>query len=88
MKKIVLLTAIASLAMVSCKKERTCHCRIVQDNYDLAGTKTSTNIVEIDKKQSKIGYQKAFNTCIHKKTTGNYPTGQKQYDYDEYCELK
>jgi hypothetical protein len=88
MKKIFLTVAVASIALVSCKKDRTCHCRVVQDNYDLAGNKTSTLIYEEDDKRTKVGYQNTFNTCIHKKTTGNYPSGQKMYDYDEYCEVK
>ncbi|MBK9283735.1 MAG: hypothetical protein IPM51_05375 [Sphingobacteriaceae bacterium] len=89
MKKVFILTIVAAATFASCKKERTCHCRIVQDNYDLTGAKISTNVSDVDIKMEKTGYQKAFKNCIHKKTTMNYPnTSTKMADYDEYCELK
>ena len=89
MKKLILLTAVASLALVSCKKDRTCACRTTTDHYDITGTtKTSTDIVETDYVMTKVSKKKAFYACIHTKYSTTYPSGTKSSDVDDYCQLK
>jgi hypothetical protein len=89
MKKIMVLMVVLTTVFVSCKKERTCACKNMQDFYDLTGAKTSTVKWETENKMTKVGRLEASATCVHKKTSGNYPnTTTKLYDYDEYCELK
>jgi hypothetical protein len=86
MKKLILLTAVASLALVSCKKDRKCHCRTTTDQFDNAGVKQSTDITETDYVMTKTKRSTAFNECIHTKSSTTYTWGRQ--DTDDYCELK
>lgn len=88
MKKLILLLFVAVLAMTSCKKDRTCHCRTVTDYYDLTGTKTGTTTFERDEVYTKTTRKTAFYACVHAKTSQNHTNGNKAWEEDDYCELK
>ena len=86
MKKLILITGIAILALTSCKKDRTCHCKTTTDFYDASGTKISTSISETDNVMTKAKRSTAFNNCIHSKSSNSYTGGRT--DVDDYCEIK
>ncbi len=84
MKKILLIAAVAGLAMVSCKKDRTCTCTS-SNSYTSGGLTTSTTgtqdytIVKVSKHTAKLA-------CIHSKSTNSGSNYTSVAETD--CKLK
>ena len=76
MKKIILLAAVAAVAGVSCKKNRTCKCTTIETGPGSSnGTYSSTFTIKATKKKAK-DYCQGLN---HTSTSGSY-TDQRTCD--------
>jgi hypothetical protein len=85
MKKILLIVAIAGMAVVSCKKDRVCSCKTVQDT-SVSGVKAGTVVTDYEYTMVKTGWRAGYNHCIHTKTS--VATGTITVDTDSNCSLK
>jgi hypothetical protein len=84
MKKLILVAAVASLTMVSCKKDRACSCKQV---VTLSGGGQSQQFVEdYDMTLTDASYRTAFRACTHTKDV--VTDGGFTYEIDTNCELK
>lgn len=79
MKKTLLIVAVASLAMASCRKDRTCTCT---ETSDQPGFVAQTR-VETYKESKK---KDATNACLSYTSKQTLPVAS-QYYYGENCEL-
>ena len=80
MKKIILSIAILSLAMASCRKDRTCTCTDTSDEPGYVST-TSVQTYGNSKKKDALNVCQSYS---YKETTA----GADPYTYTTTCELK
>jgi len=83
MKKITLLAAVISLALVSCKKDWTCSCKT------LTKTKGLSDVV-VDEKYTitEASRRTAYNHCTHKYMEQKDSNGNVIWSEDENCSLE
>ncbi|MDO9000729.1 MAG: hypothetical protein Q7W45_13255 [Bacteroidota bacterium] len=81
MKKILLIASVAGLAMVSCKKDRTCECKTTSDAPGFTSS-TTVYTVKKSKKTSDITAN-----CVSYTSKQTAPTASTYY-YGQDCELK
>lgn len=84
MKKLLIIVAVASMAMASCKKDRVCSCKTIT-SVTTGGVKVDTS-VDQDYTMVKTGYRAAYYHCTHTKETNVY--GSVTVDVDANCSLK
>jgi hypothetical protein len=82
MKKILLIAAVASFAMVSCKKDRTCTCT---ETITPSSGSATTSSYEVTIKKAKKGDAKD-SQCMGYTTQTTAPVAGTKYDVT--CELK
>ena len=86
MKKVILSAVVlGSLALISCKKDRVCSCKVVQTTT----TAGQSHDVVTDYKYTIVGATRktAFNSrCIH--TKDHSEVGNTTYDTDTNCSLE
>jgi len=80
MKKITLLVAVLSLAMASCRKDRTCTCT---DSSDAPGSSSSTYVQTYGSSKKKDAKDQCVSYSYKETTAGADP-----YTYTTTCELK
>jgi hypothetical protein len=80
MKKITLLVAVLSLAMASCRKDRTCTCT---DTSDEPGYSSSTYVRTYGSSKKKDVKDQCVSYSYKETTAGADP-----YTYTTTCELK
>lgn len=86
MKKILLIAAVAGMAMVSCKKDRVCSCKVVQEINPVTPPAPATIVTDYEYTIVKAGYRPAYNHCTHTKTANT--TGSVTVTTDTNCSLK
>jgi hypothetical protein len=91
MKKTLLIVAVASLAMASCKKDRVCNCKITTTTTDPSGATQTDSSPAYDITLVKTSHTTAFRRCTHTKQTRESTIpgfGTFKYEDDYNCELK
>lgn len=86
MKKTLIIAAVAGMVMVSCKKDRVCSCKQVQDISPAPSVGQATIITDYEYTIIKEGYRTAYNHCTHTKTSNT--TGSVTVSTDTNCSLK
>jgi len=86
MKKILLVLVVASIAAVSCKKDRVCSCKVVQEINPVTPPAPATIVTDYEYTIIKEGYRVAYNSCTHTKTSNT--TGSVTVTTDTNCSLK
>jgi len=86
MKKILLIVAIGSLAMVSCKKDRVCSCKVVQEINPVTPPAPATIVTDYKYTMVKTGWRTGYNHCTHTKQT--QVVGPVTYITDTNCSLE
>jgi len=79
MKKVLLIAAVASLAMVSCKKDRTCECTSSSTIPGSTSETTKYTVYDVSKGTAK-------RACV--KTTQEFTSGGTTYISTDDCKLK
>ena len=86
MKKILIIAVIAGMAMASCKKDRVCSCKVVQEISPVTPPAPATIVTDYEYTMTKIGWRAGYNHCIHTKTTD--VNGAVTVKTDTNCSLK
>jgi hypothetical protein len=85
MKKILLIAAIVSFTMASCKKDRVCSCKLViTETGPGANPQYASPTYDVTMKDT--GYRTAFRACTH--TKSSYVDNGVTVEEDWNCELK
>lgn len=81
MKKIILILAVASLTMVSCKKDRTCTCTLVQVSSTDNGVPQPTFFTSYTatNKLTKVTKKGAHCNTFEDTRTSTYTSGNTQH---------
>ena len=80
MKKVILIVSVISLAMASCRKDRTCTCTESSDAPGYVSTTNVQTMKDVKKRNAKLDCQ----SVSYKETTA----GASPYTTTYTCELK